>query len=177
MRPSRWGGHLVLGFDALTPRLGISARSFGPTLVWLFDKNSKLRTQGYVRLAQGTQIAVAAGGTVDIADGTYINPGSLLLCMAAITIGRRCAISWGVQLMDFDGHDLRVGGDPRSTRAPIIIGDDVLIGSRATILKGVTIGDGAIVGAGSVVTRSVPARALVAGNPARVIRRDVSWSP
>jgi acetyltransferase-like isoleucine patch superfamily enzyme len=79
--------------------------------------------------------------------------------------------------MDFDGHDLRVGGDPRSTRAPIIIGDDVLIGSRATILKGVTIGDGAIVGAGSVVTRSVPARALVAGNPARVIRRDVSWSP
>jgi acetyltransferase-like isoleucine patch superfamily enzyme len=45
------------------------------------------------------------------------------------------------------------------------------IGSNATILCGVTVGEGAIVGAGSVVTKDVPARAIVAGNPAKVIRR------
>jgi acetyltransferase-like isoleucine patch superfamily enzyme len=59
--------------------------------------------------------------------------------------------------------------------APVHIGSHVWIGARALILKGVRIGDGAVVAAGSVVTRDVPSRALVAGNPAQVIREDVSW--
>ena len=53
---------------------------------------------------------------------------------------------------------------------PVAIGRDVWIGARVLVLPGVTIGDGAIVGAGSVVTRDVPAGAIVAGNPARFIR-------
>lgn len=53
---------------------------------------------------------------------------------------------------------------------PVHIGADVWIGARVIVLPGITIGDGAIVGAGSVVTRDVPTRAIVAGNPARVIR-------
>ncbi|MEU7841889.1 acyltransferase [Micromonospora sp. NPDC049114] len=52
----------------------------------------------------------------------------------------------------------------------VAIGDDVWVGTRAVILHGVTIGRGAVVGAGAVVTRSVPPYAIVAGNPARVIR-------
>lgn len=52
----------------------------------------------------------------------------------------------------------------------MIVGDNVWIGNRAIVLPGVTIGDGAVVGAGSVVTRDVPARTVVAGNPARVVR-------
>lgn len=56
------------------------------------------------------------------------------------------------------------------TSAPIRVGNDVWIGAAAIILKGVTIGDGAVVGAGSVVTKDVPARAIVVGNPARIVR-------
>jgi acetyltransferase-like isoleucine patch superfamily enzyme len=52
----------------------------------------------------------------------------------------------------------------------VIIEDDVWIGARAIILRGVTIGRGVIVGAGSIVTKSVPPYAIVAGNPAQVIR-------
>jgi len=53
---------------------------------------------------------------------------------------------------------------------PVTIGSDVWIGARAILLPGITIGDGAIIGAGAVVTHDVPNRAIVAGNPARLIR-------
>lgn len=54
---------------------------------------------------------------------------------------------------------------------PIIIEDDVLIAANAIILRGVRIGSGSIVAAGAVVTKSVPERVVVAGNPARICRR------
>lgn len=54
------------------------------------------------------------------------------------------------------------------------IGRNCFIGGRSLILPGVEIGDGSVVGAGSVVTKSVPARSLVAGNPARILREDIS---
>jgi maltose O-acetyltransferase len=54
---------------------------------------------------------------------------------------------------------------------PVLIGDDVWIGARAIILPGVHIGKGAIVGAGAVVSKDVPEYAIVAGNPARVIKQ------
>lgn len=60
------------------------------------------------------------------------------------------------------------------TRGPVRIGNDVWICSRAIILSGVTIGDGAVIGAGAVVSRDVPPYAVVAGNPARVVRMRFS---
>ncbi|MEU6078098.1 CatB-related O-acetyltransferase [Micromonospora sp. NPDC047074] len=60
-------------------------------------------------------------------------------------------------------------GDEQHDRG-VTIGDDVWVGTRAIILQGVTVGRGAVIGAGAVVTRSVPPYAIVAGNPARVIR-------
>jgi acetyltransferase-like isoleucine patch superfamily enzyme len=68
-----------------------------------------------------------------------------------------------------------VEGTPRRRTAPVRIGDGVWVGSGATILAGVTVGDGAVIAAASVVTKDVPPGVLVAGNPARVIRRDVTW--
>ena len=62
-------------------------------------------------------------------------------------------------------------GDGDWTMVPTIVRRGATIGSGATILCGVEIGENAIVGAGSVVTKSVPAGAIVAGNPARVLRR------
>lgn len=60
-----------------------------------------------------------------------------------------------------------------SSKGPVIIGNNVWIGDKATILPGVTIGDGAIIGANAVVTKDVPPYSVVAGNPARIIKKGV----
>ena len=80
-----------------------------------------------------------------------------------------------MNIIDGNGHELIIGGKPRPRTRPLTIGDHVWIGTGAMVLGGVTIGDGAVVAAGSVVTKDVPGKVIVAGNPARVVREDVSW--
>ena len=79
--------------------------------------------------------------------------------------------------MDTALHQLIVDGVKKPLTAPVFIGNDVLVGAYATVIAGVTIGDGAVVAAGSVVTKDVPPRSLVAGNPARILSNDVEWLP
>ena len=126
----------------------------------------------------------------EIGEGTKI--GSYVEIQKGASIGRNCKISShtficeGVAIADevFVGHGVTfindkypkaVGGDGRLqtdsdwTVVPTVVERGASIGSGATILCGVTIGERAIIGAGAVVTRSVPAEATVAGNPAIVI--------
>jgi acetyltransferase-like isoleucine patch superfamily enzyme len=91
-----------------------------------------------------------------------------------INSGRNCLIGDCVIIQDSNYHEIDEGAGVK-TRA-VVIGDNVWIGRNAIILPGVEIGDHSVVGAGSVVTRSVPARSLVAGNPARIIR-EIEASP
>jgi acetyltransferase-like isoleucine patch superfamily enzyme len=95
----------------------------------------------------------------------------------SIRIGNHCLIASGVQFSDYDGHPVdaarRRAGEatPLENIRPIVIGNDVWIGSNVIILKGVEVGDRAVIGAGAVVTRDVPPDVVVAGNPARVVKQ------
>jgi len=120
--------------------------------------------------------------------------GTFVEIQKGAKVGRRVKISShtficeGVEIEDhvFVGHGVtfindrfpravtaagELQGDGDWTMVPTIVRRGATIGSGATILCGVEIGENAIVGAGSVVTKSVPAGAIVAGNPARVLRR------
>lgn len=72
--------------------------------------------------------------------------------------------------MDSDFHDLNNHFADGASKA-IVISDDVWIATRSTILKGVTIGKGSVVATGSIVTRDVPDYSVVAGIPAKVIKK------
>lgn len=71
---------------------------------------------------------------------------------------------------EFDRTDVPMMDQGRRSSRPISIGDDVWIGTRVIVLPGVQVGAGAILAAGAVVTKDVPPRAIVGGNPARVVR-------
>ena len=137
--------------------------------------NAQLTLHGDVILYEGVGVRITESAKLSIGDHTYINRSASIDCTQEITIGDYCAISDNVQILDSDYHPITYNGKTSTMSKPVHIGSHVWIGRSAIILKGVTIGDGAIVGAGSVVTRDVPARCLVAGNPARVIKENVEW--
>jgi acetyltransferase-like isoleucine patch superfamily enzyme len=131
---------------------------------------------GRVVLWPGVKLSAYSTGSslarLRIGDNTHVGDRTEIHCGHEVSIGADCAISWDVVILDRDYHALDTGDEQRRA---VTIGDHVWIGCRAIVLKGVTIGAGAVVAAGAVVTEDVPPRALVAGNPARVVREAVSW--
>lgn len=115
------------------------------------------------------QLYAGPGARLEIGDDTFVNNGTTLSASTLIRIGDRVNIAPHCTLIDndFHGTDQR-DGPPRM--APIVIEDDVWLGTRVTVLKGVTIGRGAVIASGAVVTRDVPPGVLAGGVPAKVIR-------
>jgi maltose O-acetyltransferase len=130
-------------------------------LLGAFGENSEIRPPFYCDYGEHTHIGARV----------FANYGLVALDVAPITIGDDVQIGPNVQLLT-PTHPL----DPDLRRVkweaaePITIGANVWLGGGAIILPGVTIGEDAVVGAGAVVTRDVPPRTVVVGNPARAIR-------
>jgi acetyltransferase-like isoleucine patch superfamily enzyme len=142
-------------------------------------------------LITGSFIFEIANGKIKIGNDTFIGGGTFI-CIEEIEIGNDVMFSWGCTVMDNNAHSLnwkhrkddvkawKKGVDENKigkykdwanvARKKITIKDKAWIGFDSIILKGVTIGQGAVVGAGSVVVKDVPDWAIVAGNPAQVIR-------
>ena len=111
---------------------------------------------------------------VSIGEGTWINNGfSAIAEHTSITIGRRVLIGTNVEVFDSDFHGIRVE-DRMASRAewakPVVIEDDVFLGSNVRVMKGVTIGRGSVIANSSLVVSDVPPGSLAGGNPARVIK-------
>lgn len=119
-----------------------------------------------------TNLFVGAGASLVLRRGSGIS-GCRVVAMKDIEIGEDSLLGGGCLVCDSDMHEVPLGGGGEVRVAPIRIGKRVFVGAGSIILKGVTIGDGAVVGAGSVVSRDVPPGAVVAGNPARVVRGKV----
>ena len=128
--------------------------------------HGQLHIAGRAHLWPNVKISIIGSATspasVHIGRGCTIGDRTQIHACRSVTIGDRVRISWDVTLLENNYH--------ARSKGPIRIEDDVWIGCRAIVLGGVTIGRGAVVAAGAVVTRDVPPNAVVAGNPARVVR-------
>jgi len=134
---------------------------------------------------RGELLVLGHGGEISVGDYCYVGEGTRIWSGASISIGDRTLISHNVNIFDnlihpFSARERHVhfkniitSGHPNDINLedkPIRIGNDVLVGAQAIILKGTNIGNNAIIGAGSVVTKDVPPFSVVAGNPARIVR-------
>lgn len=93
-----------------------------------------------------------------------------------IVIGDDCMIPNNVTIRTGDSHAILQDGIKINEESDVIIGKHVWIGNGATILKGVHIADGSVIGSGSIVTADVEANAIYAGNPARKVKSNISWT-
>ena len=121
-------------------------------------------------------IFAEAKSNIIIGDNVGISSATLW-AKESVQIGNNVKIGSDCILLDTDAHNLDYIIRRDSSRdtftaksTPIIIEDDVLIGTRCIILKGVTIGARSVIGSGSIVTKSIPADCIAAGNPCKVIK-------
>lgn len=114
-------------------------------------------------------LGVERGAFLGIGADGWINDGVWFGCTERITVGRRALIGPGVRIFDNNYHG-SYDRNRRPAARPVAIGDDVWLSSDVMVLPGVTIGRGAIIAGGAVVRDDVAPFAVVAGNPARVVK-------
>ena len=111
-------------------------------------------------------------GRFEIGSDNYFNKNIKIVCYENVTIGSNCLLADSVHIYDQNHKYADVTcniKDQGYSTSPVVIGDDVWIGAKASILSGVTIGNGAIIATGAVVTKDVPEMAIVGGVPAKII--------
>ena len=158
----RWRGRLVTDGIAFV----------GPGVKLEIGKDAKLHLGRWSWIGHDTKIRVHEG-EVRIGAKSVLGQECTISAFQRISIGRECIFADRVMLIDFDHGVVEVERPIREQgiyKRDVDVGHNVWIGYGACILRAVTIGDNAIVGTSSVVTKDVPANAVVAGVPAQVIR-------
>lgn len=157
----------LLRFDLLGgKRDGLAALS--PGIAFSTDVEVTLGNRAFL----GRNGVFQGTGRVHVGARTYVGNYFDINCRSRIVIGEKCMLGNFVTVVDND-HGMLPGvdmGDQPLRCAPIMISRNCWLGEKSTVLSGVTIGEGAVVAAGCVVTKDVPAGAIVAGIPAKVIR-------
>ncbi|MEP7165513.1 MAG: acyltransferase [Ferruginibacter sp.] len=129
-----------------------NAKSFGNNVTLVFP----LTIEGIQSVSIGDNTAI----------GTYVH----IWGYGGVSIGNRVQIATHASIISVTHDHSSEKMYETSLLKSVVIDDDVWIGANSTILPGITLGKGCVVGAGSVVTKDVPPLAIVAGNPAKVIK-------
>ena len=157
----------------LGSRLKLDGLAFvGPGVVLQVGKNASIELGRWSWVGHGSKIRCHEG-IVSIGAKTVMGQECTISAFQHVKIGRECVIADRVMFIDFDHGVVEVERPIRLQgiyKRDVNVGNNVWIGYGACILRGVTVGDNAIIGTNAVVTKDVPANAVVAGLPARLIR-------
>jgi acetyltransferase-like isoleucine patch superfamily enzyme len=162
------GKVVILGRPLIDIRKGSKLFLGNGVILTSRNKGYHLNIQAPVKL-----FADRPGAEIRVGEQTRI-AGSCIHAQRSVTIGKRCLIAGNCQIIDANGHDLSFPGveqrlDIEGLGAPIVIEDDVWLGTNTVVLPGVTIGRGAVIGANSVVSSNIPPMVVARGNPAEVV--------
>jgi acetyltransferase-like isoleucine patch superfamily enzyme len=145
---------------------------FGRRLQIQIGRRGKVRFGRFVWIGDGTKIRCHEGEVV-IGDKTVLGQECTISAYQRVRIGEQCVIADRAMFIDFD-HGMAETERPIRTQGiykrDVDVGSNVWIGYGACVLRGVRVGDNAVIGTSSVVTRDVPANAVVGGIPAQIIR-------
>lgn len=137
----------------------------------------RLVIKGNVNLGKGCRLDIGPKAVCELGS-CYISGISRLIVQHGLIIGEGCAIAWDVEILDSDLHSLDYEGKRAISDPRIVLGERVWIGSGAKILKGARVASGSVIAANSVVNGVFDEEnVLIAGSPARVVRRNVRWGP
>ncbi len=169
-----WAKHFVFPhFETIGP----DAKFIGPRHIQVFGRgiNAGRALHIIASFDAPVRLTVWAGagksGQITLGDCVLITGGTRLLAAKNITIGDGCMFASGAIISDCDWHGIYDRTEIDEQAKPVILEENVWVGTNAFIGKGVTIGKNSIVGAGSIVTKNVPANVVVAGNPARIVKQ------
>jgi acetyltransferase-like isoleucine patch superfamily enzyme len=135
------------------------------------EKTGKVLIEHGVYIKKGFDLF--CNGTIKIGTSTFINKDVTIASMNSVIIGDHCLIGEQVSIRDHDhkfSDNIQFIKEQGFETEPVIIGSNVWIGCKVTIVKGVKIGNNCIIGANSVVTRYIPDNSIAVGVPARVIK-------
>ena len=145
---------------------------FGRRLALQVGRGGRLRFGRFVWIGDGTKIRCHEG-VVEIGDKTVFGQECTISAYQRVRIGEQCVIADRAMFIDFDHGVVDVETPIRRQgiyKRDVEVGSNVWIGYGACILRGVRVGDNSIIGTNSVVTKDVPANAVVGGVPAKVLR-------
>jgi acetyltransferase-like isoleucine patch superfamily enzyme len=154
----------------------------GRRLELQIGRRGEIRFGRFVWIGDGTKIRCHEG-VVEIGEKTVLGQECTISAYQRVRIGEQCVIADRAMFIDFDHGVVDVERPIRQQgiyKRDVIVGSNVWIGYNACLLRGVRVGDNAIIGSNSVVTKDVPANAVVGGVPAKVIRmreapRELRW--
>ncbi|HMC06754.1 MAG TPA: acyltransferase [Solirubrobacterales bacterium] len=145
---------------------------FGKNLQLQIAKGAEIRFGRFSWIGDGTKIRCHEGEVI-IGDKTVLGQECTVSAYQRVRIGEQCVIADRAMFIDFDHGMVEVERPVRVQgiyKRDVEVGSNVWIGYGACVLRGVRVGDNAVIGTNSVVTRDVPANAVVGGIPARIIR-------
>jgi acetyltransferase-like isoleucine patch superfamily enzyme len=136
----------------------------------------KLIIDGNYHIGRGSRIDIGKEAVMVIKGEGFINANTQIVIMHSLVIGKDCVISWNCQFLDENFHKLYYDAMKKKSAKGIEIGDHVWIGCNAKIYGGTIIPNGSVIAADSVVKNIFTVEnCLIAGNPAQIVKRNISW--
>jgi acetyltransferase-like isoleucine patch superfamily enzyme len=175
------GGQLILDCPIQSEMIRIGYGDVG-----IFDKKASRSIwevygtvifKGHALIGHGSKLSIR--GTLILGNGFHITAESAIVAFNRIEFGDNCLLSWDTLIMDTDFHTIKDKMDTIvNPSEPIVIGDKVWIGCRCLILKGAIIPNNCVIGANALVSKRLEKEnAIYGGQPARIVKEDIVWTP